>query len=172
MSLEPRIIKGLQAEFTRAEWTGKNESGVRPLGTHVLVLMDPCAVASSGGVQLPEETLAKMNNASESGVVVAVGDAAFRYYDDGSRWTDYKPKAGDHVFVERYAGREIRGADGEVYRMMTYTCVGGLQDDATPQYYGVVHAEADKSKPPAKTHGWSGEFPAKTAKKSKSKKKG
>lgn len=132
MNLEPRIIKGLQAEFTRSDWFGKNESGVRPLGTSVLILMDECAASSSGGVIIAEETLAKMNNASESGTLVGAGDAAFRYYDDGSKWVDYKPKPGDHVFVERYAGREIRGADGRVYRMMSYTCVGGLQEEILP----------------------------------------
>ena len=149
MSLEPRIIKGLQADYVRASWSGKNDSGLRPIGTSVLVLMDQCSTTSSGeagaaileeaGIEaenkgglvgIPPEIIEKMNHASESGIVVAVGSAAFRYYDDGSAWTDYKPKPGDHVFTERYAGREIRGADGKTYRMMTYTNIGGLHDDA------------------------------------------
>ena len=157
MSLEPRIIKGLQADYVRAVWSGKNDSGLRPIGTSVLVLMDQCNTTSSGeagaallkeaGIEsdrqqvegssgtlvvIPPEIIEKMNHASESGTVVAVGSAAFRYYDDGSTWTDYKPKPGDHVFTERYAGREIRGADGKVYRMMTYTNIGGLHDEAKP----------------------------------------
>lgn len=151
MSLEPRIIKGLQADYVKAEWSGKNESGLRPIGTSVLVLMDQCATASSGeagaallkeaGMEaaagnlqtlIPAEIIEKMNHASESGIVVAVGSAAFRYYDDGSTWTDYKPQPGDHVFTERYAGREIRGADGRTYRMMTYTNIGGLHQAPEP----------------------------------------
>lgn len=123
-----RLLRNTQAEFERATFSGKNESGVRPIGTSVLILMDQCAAASSGGILMAEETLAKMNNASESGVIAAVGAAAFRYYDDGSKWDDYKPKAGERVFTERYAGRELLGKDGNVYRMMTYTCIGGLEE--------------------------------------------
>ncbi len=141
MSLEPRIIKGLQAEYLRAEWDGANKSGVRPIGTSVLILMDLCADTSSGAVLLPPELIAKMNNASESGVIAALGEAAFRYYDDGSKWTDYKPQPGDRVFTERYAGREIMGADGRTYRMMTYTCIGGLQGDDAAAIEKKAHAK-------------------------------
>lgn len=167
MSLEPRIIKGLQADYFRASWSGKNDSGLRPIGTSVLVLMDQCSTTTSGeagaalleeaGIKseaqqieghadslivIPPEIIEKMNHASESGTVVAVGSAAFRYYDDGSAWTDYKPKPGDHVFTERYAGREIRGADGKTYRMMTYTNIGGLHDDAPDPVAAKVRAAA------------------------------
>lgn len=132
--LAPRILKGIQAEFERAVYSGRNESGVRPIGTSVLVLMDQCAEASSGGVLLPPEKIGQMNQASESGVIVQVGSAAFAYYDDGSKWTDYKPVPGDRVFTERYGGRELMGQDGKTYRMMTYTCIGGIEDvpDAKP----------------------------------------
>ncbi len=123
-----RLLKNTQAEFERAIFSGTNESGVRPIGTSVLVLMDQVAKKSGGGILLPQETVAKMDMASESGVIAAVGDAAFRYYDDGSKWVDYKPKAGDRVFTERYAGRELLGADGNTYRMMTYTCIAGIED--------------------------------------------
>lgn len=123
------LLKGTQAEFTRETYTGRNEAGVRPIGTSVLILMDQCADKSSGGVLLPPEKIAQMNMASESGVIVAVGNAAFAYYDDGTKWTDYKPKPGDRVFTERYGGREIMGRDGKTYRMMTYTCVGGIEDE-------------------------------------------
>lgn len=123
-----RLIQNTQAEFERAVFSGQNESGVRPIGTSVLILMDQCSAKSSGGVHLAPETLSKMNAASESGVIVATGDAAFRYYDDGSKWVDYKPTPGDRVFTERYGGREMLGADGNTYRMMTYTCIAGIED--------------------------------------------
>lgn len=123
-----RLLRNTQAEFERAIFSGKNESGVRPIGTSVLVLMDQVAKKSSGGIVLPQEFAGKMDMASESGVIVAVGDAAFSYYDDGSKWLDYKPKPGDRVFTERYAGRELLGQDGNTYRMMTYTCIAGIED--------------------------------------------
>lgn len=144
-----RLIKNSQAEFERATYSGANESGVRPIGTSVLILMDQVATTTSGeagakllaeagvaapaagsviGIGLEPGMIEKMNAASESGVIAAVGSAAFRYYDDGSPWTDYKPKPGDRVFSERYAGRELRGSDGQTYRMMTYTCIAGIED--------------------------------------------
>lgn len=125
---EPRILKNIQAEFERATFSGTNESGVKPIGTSVLVLMDQCAEASTGGVLLPSEKISQMSMASESGVIAAVGDAAFAYYDDGRPWNDHRPQPGDRVFVERYAGREILGRDGKTYRLMTYTCVGGIEE--------------------------------------------
>lgn len=123
-----RLLRNSQAEYERATYPGKNTSGVRPIGTSVLVLMDQCSEKSSGGIIIAGEILGKMNMASESGVIVAVGSAAFRYYDDGSKWTDYKPEPGDRVFTERYAGRELLGRDGKVYRMMTYTNIGGIEE--------------------------------------------
>lgn len=127
-SLAPRLLKGINAEYGRAEYPGSNTSGVRPLGKSVVILMDSCAETSSGGVMLPPEIIGQMNVASESGVIVACGVEAFSYFDDGTKWTDYKPLPGDRVFVEKYAGREIRGRDGRLYRLMTYTCVGGLEE--------------------------------------------
>lgn len=124
----PRLLKGLQAEYERATFTGTNESGVRCLGKNVLVQMDSCSDQTSGRIFLTPDKVEQMNMASESGVIVALGGEAFAYYDDGTRWTDYKPVAGDRVFVERYAGREIRGRDGRTYRLMAYTCIGGLEE--------------------------------------------
>lgn len=128
MSLEPRILKGIQAEFTRALYEGHNPSGFRPIGDNVLVLMDQCADQTTGAIFLPPEKIEQMNHASESGVIVALGDAAFRFYGDGSKWDDIKPTPGDRVFTEKYAGRELMGQDGKTYRMMTYTCIAGLED--------------------------------------------
>jgi chaperonin GroES len=135
--IEPRLLKGVQAEYERATFTGKNESGVRCIGKNVVVLVDQCSDKTSGSVLLPPEIIERMNVASESGVLVALGGEAFSYYDDGTKWTDYKPEAGERVFFERYAGREIRGRDGKTYRLMSYTCIGGLEeepeDQAAPQ---------------------------------------
>jgi len=147
-----QLLRGTQAEFNRETYSGRNEAGVRPIGTSVLILMDQCADKSSGGVLLPPEKIAQMNMASESGVIVAVGNAAFAYYDDGSRWTDYKPKPGDRVFTERYGGREI----------MTYTCVGGIEEGQP----------APKGKYRVVTDSYTEERPAAAKPKSTRKKKG
>lgn len=126
--LAPRILKGIQAQYVRGDWAGKNESGFRPIGTHVLILMDKVAGTTMGGIDLPPGMIEQMDAASESGIIVGVGDAAFRFYDDGTPWNDYKPVPGDRVYTEKYAGRELRGRDGQTYRMMTYTCIAGLEE--------------------------------------------
>lgn len=128
MSLEPRILRGIQAEFTRALYEGFNPSGFRPIGDNVLVLMDQCADHTTGNILLPPEKIEQMNHASESGCIVAIGKAAFSFYGDGSKWDDVKPGPGDRVFTEKYAGRELLGQDGKTYRMMTYTCIAGMED--------------------------------------------
>jgi chaperonin GroES len=152
-ALKPRILKNIQAEFERAEYPGSNESGVRPIGTSVLVLMDLVSVTTSGqagtellaeagmkasastaglGIDLPPEKIEQMNIASETGVLISLGEAAFRFYGDGTKWTDVKPAPGDRVFVERYAGRQVLGRDGRAYRMMEYTCVAGIEESPQP----------------------------------------
>jgi hypothetical protein len=98
------------------------------------------------GIGLDPSLIEKMNAASESGVIAQIGDAAFRYYDDGSKWTDYKPQVGDRVFVERYAGREVLGADRRTYRLMTYTCIGGLEEPEEPVKTKAAPKRAGKKK--------------------------
>lgn len=133
-TLAPRILKNIQAEFNRAQFAadGTNASGIRVLGKNVLILCDTCAEKTSGGILLTADKIVSMNMAAESGALVVLGGEAFAYYDDGTKWTDYKPVAGDRVFFERYGGREIMGRDGLTYRLMSYTCVGGVEESETP----------------------------------------
>ena len=46
--MEPRLIKGIHAEYVPAKWAGHDTSGVRVVGKTVLVLMDECAPKTSG----------------------------------------------------------------------------------------------------------------------------
>lgn len=124
---EPRLLKNIQTEYERAVYSGSNTSGAKPLGKNLVILTDRAATVSSGGIALPTDYADRMNMASESGVIVAAGAEAFAYYDDGSKWTDYKPVPGDRVLFQRYAGREVMGADGLTYRVMDYTNVAALE---------------------------------------------
>lgn len=125
--LAPRLLKNIQTEYERATFSGTNTSGIKPLGKSLVILTDRAAGKSSGGILTPDDFTERMNMASESGVIIACGAEAFAYYDDGSKWTDYKPQPGDRVMFERYAGREFQGQDGAIYRIMTYTCIGGIE---------------------------------------------
>ncbi len=127
----PDLIKGLQAEYTPAKWTGADTSDVIVIGPQVLVLCDEIAEITSGDIILPADYAERMNMAGETGVIASVADGAFRIFEDGHPWTDPKPKPGDRVYFERYAGRLVPGMDGKTYRIMDYRCIGAIYKRAT-----------------------------------------
>jgi co-chaperonin GroES (HSP10) len=123
--LQPRLIKGMQADYIPVFWEGENPSGLRPYGPNVLVKMDPCATASAGGVLLVDEMVDRMNEASVTGCIVAMGPEAFAGLSD-------RPQVGHRIYIEKYAGTKARGMDGALYRAMDDSCVVcGIGDDAT-----------------------------------------
>jgi chaperonin GroES len=127
----PKLLKSSQNhEFILAEYSGKNESGYMPLGDMVLIAFDKAADTTSGGISLPENIVERMDLASESGVIVALGSEAFRWIADRTReWQGYKPQPGDRVYMERYSGQLIKGVDGKTYRLATDKCVGAVKID-------------------------------------------
>lgn len=125
MTAEPKIaaFKGAGGnEFIQAPWTGKNTSGFKPIGGEIMVLMDRSVAKTTGGIIVADTYQDRMNVSSESGVVVALGFLAFIDYPEEER-----PRPGTRVIVEKFAGREFEGRDGQVYRIMTFTCVGGIE---------------------------------------------
>jgi len=126
--MEPRLIKGLHATYVPAQWSGKDESGIRVVGKTVLVLMDECSPVTSGGVDLPDDIVEKMSMAAESGVLVAVSPGAFLLNEDMTPWIGEKPKPGDRVYIEKYAGKQVKGRDGKTYRIMDYGSIGATYD--------------------------------------------
>ena len=113
-------------DYVPAEWKGENTSGVVPLDNKVLVLMDDHASRTRGGIIVTDETKARQSMASETGVVVALGEAAFVFTDDGRSWNTSKPNPGDRVYVDRYAGRTVQGRDGVEYRLVDQRAIGGM----------------------------------------------
>lgn len=137
--LQPRLIKGLQAEFIAAEWPGHNPSGLKVYGKNLLIRMDACSSTSKGGVIVIDEIVDRMTEAAESGCIFAIGPAAFRLFDDGHRWEGDRPKVGERVYVEKYAGVKARGADGALYRIMDERCISaGLEGDFVMPIEGEV----------------------------------
>lgn len=126
--MQPKLFKTSVAEFVPAQWSGENKSGWVPLGNRVLVLPDKAAEIVRG-IHMTPDIVGRHTQASEAGVVVAVGPGAFEYNANGiNEFKGVKPKPGDRVFVERYAGQMMFGADKEVYRMMDDTSIGAIQD--------------------------------------------
>jgi chaperonin GroES len=129
---ELQLLKGLHAEFTPSEWDGVDTSGIRPVGPTVVVLCDVCSEISSGGAYLPIDYVRQQTLGSEQGVIVAIAKGAFVIHEDGSVWRDEKPKPGDRVYFEKYAGRLAKGQDGREYRIMDYKCIGALYEANVP----------------------------------------
>lgn len=126
-NLEPRVIPRMQGDFVVAPWEGSNTSGILPIGKNVLVRMDTFVSTFAGGkLTFINEQVERMNLGAESGTIYAIGDQAFRHNHDGTSNTGLKPKDGDRVYCEKYAGKEIMGDDGVKYRLMDDSCIGGL----------------------------------------------
>lgn len=123
--MEPRLIKGVHADYIPAQWIGQNESGLISYGKNVVVKVDECSPTSAGGVALPPEMVERMTMNSTTGILVYVAPEAFRLFDDGTRWDGDKPKAGDRVWFEKYAGQIQMGRDGKSYRLMDYRAIAG-----------------------------------------------
>lgn len=128
MTERPALIQGLNAEYIPATWDGKDTSGIRCVGTTVLVLMDTCAPVNTGSITLPDDIVERFTMGSESGVLAKVSEGAFLTNEDGSPWSGERPVPGDRVYCEKYAGKQIRGADGRTYRLMDYKAIGAIYE--------------------------------------------
>lgn len=127
--MQPKLIRTEIAQYSPAQWGGENQSGIKPVGEMVLILTDQIRDKTAGGVYITDDQRERQEMAAETGVLVAVGDGAFLWTHDKTRpWEGYKPKVGDRVYIQRYAGQLFPGRDGQRYRMMEYTCVGGIED--------------------------------------------
>lgn len=126
--MEPKLIKGLHAEYIPAVWSGKNTSGVRMVGKTVLILPDECSTKTSGGIELTPDLIERMSMAAESGVIVSVASGAFLLNEDMTPWTGERPNPGDRVYFEKYAGKQVKGSDGANYRIMDYGSIGAVYD--------------------------------------------
>lgn len=128
MALNPKILNVSRVEYMPAIYSGSNKSGVEPVGDRVLVLPDMAMTKSQGGIELPQDIHERMQLSASSGVVIACGDDAFAWNSDRTRpFSGYKPKAGDRVHFEKYAGKEIVGDDGVKYRLVDDKSIGGVK---------------------------------------------
>lgn len=136
--MEPKLIKrGHLNDLILAEYSGKNESGFEPLNDIVLVLPDQVSEKTAGGIDLPPDVVERMQAAAESGVIIAMGDGAFRTSSYGSRpWKGYRPKPGDRVYMRRYSGILMGGEDKRIYRLVTDIEIGAVQPSSPGIFEG------------------------------------
>ncbi len=125
-SLAPKLVKTSIAAYLPAKWSGSDTSGLHPLGDRVLILPDT-APEMIGGVHIPVDVSARNTLAAEGGVVVAIGDGAFKWNSDKcTAYMGRTPQLGERVAIERYSGQLFYGLDGKIYRLMESACVGAV----------------------------------------------
>jgi chaperonin GroES len=121
-----------------------NNSGLKPVGRHILVKPDEIEEVTEGGILLPEETRTRYGQAVSTGVVVDIGPDAFthgttevyRLVDGQMRLVERRTdgyqhpfcKVGDRICFAKFAGKGIPGKDGDQYRIMNDEDVTGLAD--------------------------------------------
>lgn len=105
-----------------------NGSGFEPMHTKVLVLPDEVAAKSAGGIHLPQSVKEQNDFAVCTGVVVAVGPAAFTNWPHSlDKWAG-AVEAGERIVLAKYAGLVIEGkTDGRKYRLIQDTDVIGKE---------------------------------------------
>jgi co-chaperonin GroES (HSP10) len=125
-----RTLSSENIEFRKKKWSGKNESGCRPIGDMVLILIDEAVTISEGGIIIPEQILVIRQMTAETGTIAAIGEGAFYWNSTRSReFIGEAPKEGDHVIFAKYAGRVINGNDGNQYRLVIDKEIGGIATD-------------------------------------------
>lgn len=126
--MQPKVLKQLQVEYLPAPYFGANASGWSPVGDYVLIRPDEIAKKTTGGVELPDDLAERMQLAAITGTLVETGDEAFKWNADRTRpFEGYRPKAGDRVIFEKYAGKPIMGEDGISYRILEDKSIGGVK---------------------------------------------
>lgn len=98
-----------------------NESGVYPVEYKVLIKPEEVEAKSAGGIFIPETVKDKEKYAKERGTLIAVGAIAFT----DPNWLD-RPKVGDKVLYDRYAGSMVKGIDGVDYRLINDKEIGAI----------------------------------------------
>lgn len=124
--MKERLLRNLKGEYVPSVFAGKNESGVLPMGKRILVLMDRFSGVTSGNILVTEQLQDRMSMASESGILIEAAPEAFSRHFDGSLWTGPKPKPGDRLYCEKYAGVLVQGIDAQEYRLMEDSCAAAI----------------------------------------------
>jgi len=89
-----------------------NESGLYPVEFKILVKLDTVEEKSAGGIFIPATLRDKQQMMQVEATLIAYGGNAFE------DWKGRIPEIGDHIYVGRAAGYQVRGMDGEKYQLM------------------------------------------------------
>jgi len=117
--MRPKLIKINKVELIPAQYDGNNGSGCTPIFNKVVVKTDTIPEQTSGGIHMMEDMRERMDLSVNTGVVVEVGESAFKGMPGA-------PVAGDRIVMEKYAGELLYTSDGGVYRLVEDKSIGGI----------------------------------------------
>lgn len=126
--MEAKILKLDRMYYVEAPFVGANTSGLTPINDLVLVQADIASSKTIGGLELTDDMVERHQLSATSGVIVALGSEAFRWNADRTRpYEGEKPRAGDRVIFEKYAGQLVKGDDGASYRLVADKAIGAIK---------------------------------------------
>ena len=127
--MQTKRIVASDFEYEVADFDGTNTSGLNPLADTVIVMCDVAPDKTAGNLFITADTQLRQQMMAETGVIVAIGEGAFKWLSDRTRpWIGRVPEVGEHIAFERYAGREQTGLDGKQYRVMTDRVIAATID--------------------------------------------
>jgi chaperonin GroES len=85
---------------------------LKPVEYKIVVELDEIDERTAGGIYIPVTLVDKQKMTQVEAVLISAGGNAFE------DWKGTIPKPGDHVYVAKMAGYEIKDADGKKFRLM------------------------------------------------------
>jgi len=101
-----------------------NKSGLFPVEFKILVKLDTVGEKSAGGIIIPATLRDKQQMVQVEATLIAYGGNAFE------DWKGPTPKVGDHIYVGRAAGYQVRGVDGKKYQLMNDKDIAAIITEA------------------------------------------
>lgn len=108
------VLPDQQDDLIKKEFDGCEFD--KETGNRVKVLESGLAIAEDSDKAWREKQTVLMQN---SGVIISLGDACWKQYDDGQKWANQ----GDRVYFKRYCGDSIECTDGKIYKIILDTDV-------------------------------------------------
>lgn len=94
-----------------------NKSGITPLRDLILVLPEEDVTRKDALIELPDSVLEKQKFHKIFGVVIDIGEGAFKY-EKKQYGVEPALWPGDRIMFAKYSGLSVKGADGVSYRMI------------------------------------------------------
>lgn len=89
-----------------------NKTGILPVDTKCLVLLDPVKKKTDSGLSLPPEYLERQQMATTYATFIDAGGNAFE------DWNGLRPQPGQRIVVDKYCGVSLKAGELEdLYRL-------------------------------------------------------